>query len=122
REMLLSEEYSKIRNLLFFLATPYEWLFYYLILILGVSTAFERWASSTSKYFIAQVAVYLFWLSLASFIVLYPLSYISYAVSKAYHISTLTFSAWMKDKFIDFWVDYGIMLLVVSVLYILIRR
>src|SRR4051812_40511405 len=50
RELLLSEEYSKIRNLMFFLATPYQWLFYYLILILGISAAFERWAGKTAKW------------------------------------------------------------------------
>jgi len=37
RELMLSEEFSRIRNLLFFLATPFEWLFYLFILLLGLS-------------------------------------------------------------------------------------
>ena len=35
KEIMLSEDFSKIKNLLFFLSTPYEWMFYFLILILA---------------------------------------------------------------------------------------
>lgn len=49
RELMLSEEYSKIRNLLFFLSTPLEWLFYFLILLLGLSKAFKRWGNKLLK-------------------------------------------------------------------------
>ncbi len=122
RELMLSEEYSRIRNLIFFLATPYEWLFYYLILIFGISSAFERWADKTSKLFVVKIAIYLFWLSLVSFIVMYPLSYLSYMISKSYNISTQIFSSWMKDKWIDFWVDYGMMFVIITVLYALMRK
>src|SRR3954451_4219535 len=50
RELMLSEEYSKTRNLLFFLSTPLEWLFYFLVLLLGLSKAFKRWADKSAKY------------------------------------------------------------------------
>lgn len=122
RELMLSEEYSRIRNLMFFLATPYEWLFYYLILIFGISAAFERWAGNTSKFFVGKIAVYLFWLSFASFLVMFPLSYLSFTISKTYNISTQIFSSWMKDKFISFWVEYGTMLIIICVLYALMRK
>lgn len=59
RELMLSEEYSKIRNLLFFLSTPFEWLFYFLILLFGFSKAFKSWAESSSKYKLLQTAIYL---------------------------------------------------------------
>ncbi|MBS4218074.1 M48 family metallopeptidase [Bacillus sp. FJAT-49711] len=122
RELELSEEYSRIRNLMFFLATPYEWLFYYLILILGVSALFENSAKHISKFSIARTAIYLFWLSLASFVVMFPLSYLSYTISKSYNISTQLFPGWMKDKLIDFWVEYATMLIVITVLYALMRK
>ncbi|GIN73989.1 metalloprotease [Bacillus sp. J14TS2] len=122
RELMLSEDYSRIRNLLFFLATPYEWLFYFLILIFGVSAAFEKWANHTSKFYVIRSAIYLFWLSLASFIVMFPLSYLSFSISKSYQISTQTFSSWMKDKLIDFWVSYGTTFVVITVLYFLIKK
>jgi STE24 endopeptidase len=122
REIMLSEEFSKIKNLLFFLSTPYEWLFYFLILILGVSRGFEKWARGTSKNRFIQTAVYLFWLSLASFIAIFPLQFISYKISRAYNISTQDFSMWMKDELTDFWVNYLIMFIIVSVLYGLMKK
>src|SRR5690554_3724916 len=50
RELFLSEEYSKIRNLLFFLITPFQWLVYLLILLTGISKLFNKWAEQTSKF------------------------------------------------------------------------
>jgi Zn-dependent protease with chaperone function len=122
RELSLSEEYSKIRNLLFFLSTPLEWLIYLLILLTGLSKAFKRWAESSSRYKFIQIAVYVIWLSFFAFLATFPLSYISYSLSKMYHISTQTFPSWMKDELIDFWLNYGTMLIIVPVLYGLMKK
>ena len=40
KELYLSGEYSKIRNFLFFVTTPLEWLVFFMILIMGVSRYF----------------------------------------------------------------------------------
>jgi STE24 endopeptidase len=122
RELMLSEEYSKIRNLLFFISTPFEWLFYFLILLFGLSKAFKRWSESSSKYKLGQTAIYLIWLSFFSLLATFPISYIGYSISKTYNISTQTFPSWMKDELIDFWLNYGTMLLIVSVLYWLMKK
>lgn len=121
-ESCLSEDYSKIRNLLFFLSTPFEWLFYFLILLFGFSKAFKRWAEDTSKYRLLQTAVYLAWLSFFAFVATFPLNYIGYSLSKTYHISTQTFGSWMKDELIDFWINYGTWLIIVPVLYWLMKK
>ncbi|WP_251554381.1 M48 family metallopeptidase [Neobacillus muris] len=122
RELMLSEEYSEIRNLLFFLAEPFEWLVYFLILIFGLSNVFKRWAEDSTKYKLLHTPIYLFWLSLAAYIATLPLSYISYSLSKTYHISTQTFPSWMKDELIDFWINYGTWLVIVPVLYWLMKK
>ncbi|MBP2241107.1 Zn-dependent protease with chaperone function [Cytobacillus eiseniae] len=122
RELMLSEEYSKIRNLLFFLSTPFEWLFYLFILLLGFGNAFKKWAGQSTKFKLVQTAIYLFWLSLFAFLATTPISYISYALSKSYNISTQSFSSWMKDELIDFWVNFGMMIIIVGVLYWLINK
>lgn len=122
RELMLSEEYSKIRNLLFFLSTPLEWLLYFLILLFGLSRAFKNWAEESAKYRLMRPAIYLIWLSVFSFVATFPLSYLSYSLSKTYNISTQPFVSWMKDELIDFWVNYIIMLGVVIVLYWLIKK
>ncbi|PLR75398.1 peptidase M48 [Bacillus sp. V3-13] len=122
RELSLSEEYSKVRNLLFFLSTPLEWLFYLLILLTGLSKAFKRWAEQSAKFKFFQTATYFFWLSVFAFVATFPLSYISYSLARSYNISTQTFASWMKDELIDFWINYGIMVIVVSVLYWLMKK
>src|SRR4051794_12330919 len=122
RELMLTEEYSMIRNLLFFLATPFEWLFYLFILLLGLSKVFETNAKTISPYKWIQNGIYLFLLCIISFIVTLPISYISFTLSKSYHISTQTLTSWMKDQLIDFWIGFGLMFLVVSVLYWLMKK
>ena len=72
RELMLSEEYSKVRNLLFFLSTPFEWLFYLFVLLLGLGNAFKKWAGQSSKFKAVQSAIYLFWLSLFAFASISP--------------------------------------------------
>ena len=122
RELDLSEEYSKIRNLLFFLSTPFEWLFYFLILLFGFSKAFKRWADQSAKYKVLRMPIYLIWLSFFAFVATFPLNYISYSLSRTYHISTQTFASWMKDELIDFWLNYGTWLIIVPVLYWLMKK
>jgi len=56
KELFLSGEYSKIRNFLFFVATPLEWLVYFMILLLGVSRYFEKVTTSQTKWKLLQNA------------------------------------------------------------------
>jgi STE24 endopeptidase len=122
RELMLSEQYSQLKNLLFFLAVPYDWLLYIVILALGLSRKFQEWATATTKWPALQTAVYLFWLSLLVTAFTLPLNFLAYRLAKEYGINTQTFSHWLKDEIIDFWVNYVLMFIIVSVLYWLIRK
>ncbi|MFE3574876.1 M48 family metallopeptidase [Lysinibacillus sp. NPDC059133] len=122
KELYLSGEYSKIRNFLFFVATPLEWLIYFMILIMGVSRYFEKVATSQTKWKLLQNAGYLFLLSFLLYVVLFPLDYYRFNLSKTYGISTQAFSSWMRDGILDFWVNFGMSLIIVSVLYWLIKK
>lgn len=122
RELVLSEEYSKIRNLLFFLSTPLEWIIYLLILLFGFSKAFKSWAEHSTRNKLGQTAIYAIWLSFFAYVATFPVSYISYSLAKTYNISTQTFPSWMKDQLIDFWINYGFMLVTVLVLYWLMKK
>ncbi|NMD70895.1 M48 family metallopeptidase [Bacillus sp. DNRA2] len=122
RELMLTEEYSRTRNLLFFLSTPLEWLIYFLILVVGLSKAFKSWSDNSSKYQALRTAIYLFWLSLFAYAATFPLGYISFSLSKTYNISTQTFVGWMKDELIDFWINYLTMFVIVVVLYWLMKK
>lgn len=121
-ERILSEEYSNIRNLLFFIDIPYEWLFYLLILFLGIGRTFEKWAESTTGKWIFKSAIFTFCMSFASFIFLFPLRFIGYRLSKNYGLSTETFHLWMRDRMIDFWLDWLSLFIIVTVLYWLMRK
>ncbi|MFY3793105.1 M48 family metallopeptidase [Ureibacillus sp. MALMAid1270] len=121
QELLLSGEYSKIRNFLFFILTPFEWLLYLFILISGLSYLFEKW-STVTRWKIMHNAIYLFLLSLLTFVVFFPINYFRYTLSKSYGISTQEFSSWMRDNIIDFWVNFVITVIVISVLYWLIKK
>lgn len=122
RELLLSEEYSRLRNFLFFVSTPFEWLLYFLILLVGISRAFEKWSVSMARWKVVQTGIYLFWLSLLTYVAVFPLEYISYTLSRTYQINTQSFRAWMKDEVIDFWVNFGLMVIIVTVLYWLMKK
>ncbi|WP_336046202.1 M48 family metallopeptidase [Solibacillus ferritrahens] len=122
QELLLSEDLSKIRNFLFFVAGPLEWLLYFAILITGMSRVFEKWSSVQFKWSLFRTGMYVFLLSLVLFILRFPLDFYQYTVSKSYGISTQLFSSWMRDNVIDFWLDFGMSVITVSVLYWLIKK
>lgn len=120
RELYLSDDYSKLRNFLFFVITPFEWLVYLLILFTGISRVFEKWAETKWKLF--KNGVYTFLLYLFTALIFYPIDIYRYTLSKEYGISTQDFSSWMRDYVIDFWVNFGTTLLLVLVLYWLIQK
>lgn len=121
-ELSLSEEFSQIRNFLFFFSIPYEWIVYFFVLLFGLSTFFKEFAEKISKSHWWQIVIYLFLLLLFTFIVTYPLEYIRYFLVKSYHISLQSFSSWMRDEIIGFWVNFIMMLLIVMALYWLIQK
>lgn len=66
--------------------------------------------------------MYIFLLSSLLYILQFPLNYYKYTLSKSYGISTQTFSSWMRDNIIDFWLDFGISVIVITVLYWLFKK
>ncbi len=122
KELILSEEYSKIRNTIYFLTLPVEWVFYFLLLVLGGARAIQAWAEKVTRHKTLQTGIYLFWLTLFSTVIHFPLSYLRYSLSKDYGITVQSYSGWMRDQVVGFWEGILIMWIVVLVLYILIRK
>lgn len=121
QELVLSGEYSKIKNFMFFVITPLEWLVYLLILGTGLSKVFEKWSEIGLKWKVIKNSVYVFFLYLFTTVLFYPIDYYRYSLSKKYGISTQDYSSWMRDYVIDFWVNFITTLLIVIVLYWLIQ-
>ena len=122
KELTLSQDYSRVKNLLFFLATPLEWIILLFVLVLGISNRFEKWSKETTKVRVIQVAIYLFYLSLLTTALALPLQWMGHQISIDYGISTQSTASWIKDHVIDFWVNYIMMFLVVSALLGLIHK
>lgn len=122
RQLELTYEYSKIRHIIFFLLTPFDWVLFLTILAVGFSARFRNWSESVTKISIFQKGIYVFWLSIFTFIIMFPIDYISYQLSRSYGITTSTFTIWMKDQFIDFWLDYLFMVVLAIVVYALIKK
>jgi len=122
RELILSERYSDIRNFLFFLEAPYEWLIYGAILVFGLSRTFERWAEGMARRFLIKVAIFTFCLSFTMAAALFPVQYLSYRISRFYGISAQTFSAWMRDFVISFWIDWLFLFVIAGAVLFLIRK
>ncbi|MFY4774262.1 M48 family metallopeptidase [Metabacillus sp. RGM 3146] len=122
RELMLTNEYSKIKDFLFLVTVPFKWFLYFVVLITGLSRKMQKWAEGTSKFSVVQTAIYLFGLSLIVTVISLPVDYIGYKVSLTYHISTQSLTGWLKDHVTDFWVNYAMMLILAGVLLFLIRK
>lgn len=122
RQLELSEEYSRYRSFLSFVAIPYEWGIYLLVLGFGLSKMFHQFGKGVSKKGFIIVPIYILLLSAFTWILTFPLKYWSRSLSVEYGINTQAFSDWMKDEMISFWIDIGLTSIIIGVLYYLIKR
>ena len=122
REIVLSENYSKIRNFIFLLTKPLEWFIYFFVLLIGLSKVFERWSSRPSKWAVIQIPIYVFFLSVFMFLLMLPIRYFSYIVSVNYGVSIQSVPQWLTNLALDFCIDFIPTLLMVGILYFFIRK
>jgi STE24 endopeptidase len=122
KEIELSGEYSRWKDLLFFLSIPYEWLIYFGLLAFGVAQALRTWVEQKAKWFSVQSALYAFWLSLITTALSLPIQFTGYHLSRTYGVSTQSLASWFRDRLIDFFIHTVLFILITVVLYWLIRR
>ena len=122
KELALNEEYANWRNFLYFVATPFEWLVYFLLLITGLNKfLFKSGQEGTNNRWL-KIPVYIFWVTLVTNAIMFPINYFSYHLSKMYQVSIQSFSSWMKDELIDFWLVLFVTIGIVLFLYAMIKR
>lgn len=122
RELQLSIEYSRIKDLLYFLAIPFEWLVVFFFLISGMSVSVEKWLKVCTSLKWLQITLYYFLFSFFVFLCTLPFQLISYTVSKVYHVSVQSFLNWSKDEGLDFVINFIMMAIVVQVFIYLLNR
>ncbi|UZJ78138.1 M48 family metallopeptidase [Fictibacillus sp. KU28468] len=122
RQLKLSYDFSRIKDWIYFLSVPLEWLIYLLVLGFGISKKMRSTVKQVTHFSVIHTALYVLLLSFVSWILTFPLRYYSYTISRDYHISVQPFKGWMKDSLIDFWVGWIFTVLTVLVIYFFIRK
>lgn len=126
REQALA--YSRTKDVVFFLGTPYEWAVYLIILEFGFSyrmQAFaERWGGNPlrRRYAYAaptlkETAIYVFLFLLVVELLQFPLRYYVFQLQHEYGISTQSLPSWLGDVGKDWIVTLIMTIPVVWLLY-----
>ncbi|MFC7370103.1 M48 family metallopeptidase [Fictibacillus iocasae] len=122
RQLTLSYDFSRIKDFIYFISVPLEWLIYLLVLGFGLSRRFRDSAKVLTKFRVVHTAAYVLFLSAASWLLTFPLRYYSYTVSKSYKVSVQPFDGWMKDSLVDFWIGYAFTFVMVGAIYWLMKK
>lgn len=89
-QLAVAEQYSNIKNFLFFIGIPLDWFLFFILLITGISKKIKQWMATAVRFQFLQVAGFVFVLSLIVAAVTLPLDWIGYQVALDYNISTQT--------------------------------
>lgn len=122
KEIMLANEYSKIRNFFYFLSYPYEWFVYGAILFLGFSKTFQQWAEKITRFRILQAGIFIFWFSFWTTLAILPLKLFRYYFARQYQISIQPLPDWIQDQLISFWEGLVLLWIVIIVVYFLMSR
>ncbi|ARI75618.1 M48 family metallopeptidase [Halobacillus mangrovi] len=122
RQLELAEDYSRYKDFLSFITEPLEWVIYLGVMVFGISLIFKQFSEQASRFKIIQIPLYVLLLQTVTTIILFPFDYISRRLSISYGISTQSFSSWMRDELIGFWVGFVIMAILITVLYWLMNK
>ncbi|RKN85265.1 M48 family metallopeptidase [Paenibacillus ginsengarvi] len=121
-QLSASETYSAQRNWLFFIAYPWEWGIYIVLLFGGFAKRWEQKLERTGMPFALRLVSLAFLVSAVAFLVQLPLRFVGYTLSRSHHISTQPFTGWLHDKLVAFGVNTLITLAVAVVAFWIIRR
>ncbi|MEW9670701.1 M48 family metallopeptidase [Ammoniphilus sp. 3BR4] len=120
-QMEQSISYSRIKNIVFFIGGPLEWGIYLLILGLGLTAAYKKWAEKIKGSFF-QVVIFAFLLSLTTSLFHFPQDYFMFELRHEYGMTNEPFSSWMADKLKSFGLSVILMSPVVWILYQIVRK
>jgi Zn-dependent protease with chaperone function len=117
-----SEVYSAQRNWLFFIAYPWEWGIYLVLLFGGFVKRWDDRLSQLRLPVYARLPTLAVIISAVAFIVQMPIRVIGYTLSRSNHISVQPPGQWLRDKLVAFGVDTLITVVVVCVAFWFIRK
>ncbi|MFJ5963876.1 M48 family metallopeptidase [Bacillus sp. NPDC093026] len=121
-ELEVSEDFSRIRNFLYFITIPLDWYVFFLLLITGLSRKMADWSFVAARFRFLGQFVYVFLLSLLTMLISLPIKWIGYQLSLHYGVSAQSTASWLKDQTLDFWIQYPLLVLCTVVFFWLIQK
>ncbi|WP_088073014.1 M48 family metallopeptidase [Gottfriedia luciferensis] len=122
KEANLSASYSTLKNVLYFISLPLDWIVLSLLLLSGTIERLGDSLSKLTRFKFIQVFLYFFFVSIITYIVTFPINFYRFKLSTKYGLSVQTFNGWMKDEMISFWINFAMMFFVMYVVYLLIKK
>jgi STE24 endopeptidase len=121
QQLMLSEELSTLKNIIYFIRLPLEWGAYLILLLFGLSKAFHHFSAKVPFSFL-KTAVFVFFISLFVRIIHLPIDLYSYRLSVKYGISTQSIFSWLKDVGLSFIINYLLLTIIVATIYFLMKK
>ncbi|MCD9023206.1 M48 family metallopeptidase [Cohnella silvisoli] len=117
-----SETLNAVRNLIFFMSGPWEWLIYFILLASGLARSWREKLERLKLPIYVRFPVYVLLVNAVAFLLYFPLRVVGYNLSKAYGITTQPVFSWLRDKLVGFGIGYLTMLAVSAVAFWIISR
>jgi Zn-dependent protease with chaperone function len=117
-----SETINAVRNWIFFIGGPWEWLIYAILLLSGLSASWRDYLERFRLPVYIRFPIYVLLVNAVSFLLYFPLRVVGYNLSKAYGISTQPVPGWLRDKLVGFGIGYLTLLAVSAVAFWIISR
>ncbi|MFC5471781.1 M48 family metallopeptidase [Cohnella suwonensis] len=117
-----SANINAVRNWLFFLSGPWEWLIYFMLLAGGAARSWRDALERTGLPVWVRFPIYALLVNAAAFVLYLPLRVVGYKLSRAYGISTQPALDWLRDKLVAFGIGYATLLAVSGVAFWLISK
>jgi len=121
-QLHLSQDYSRIQDLISFISMPLDWGIYLFVLVFGFSRWLRNRSEDITRFRILHTIVYFLALSVLTWLISFPVNFMAHEVSVHYGISIQAFSGWIRDNLVSFWLNWLISFVTVSVIYFFIQR
>ncbi|MFC5405281.1 M48 family metallopeptidase [Cohnella soli] len=117
-----SANINAVRNWLFFMSGPWEWLIYFILLAGGMARSWRDRLERTGLPVWIRFPVYALLIDGTAFVLYLPLRIAGYKLSRAYGISTQPALGWLRDKLVAFGIGYVTLLAVSGVAFWIIAK
>lgn len=114
--------YTTLRDVLFFAGYFWEWGMLLWLLTSGYARTLSQRLKAAVPRVVLRFPLYVAGICAAVFVLGLPMRLLSYSISRSYGVSTLSLGGWWRDQWVQLAIDYGLMLGVFAVVFVLARK